>query len=368
MSHRPFTIHIDEAVLDDLRERLTNTRWAPSMRGSGWDNGVDVDHLAELVDAWAHDYSWREQESELNRLTQVMVDVDGDDLHAVHLRSDREDAPAVVLLHGWPDSFYRFARVAPLLREHYHVVAPSLPGFGFTTLAARTNAEAADAVAQAMVELGYGRYAVVGGDVGAGVASELARRHPGRVTSLYLTEVGYPTGQEDLSTFSPAEADFAQFIQTWWYAEGAYAMLQSSKPYVASVAHNDSPAGLLSWIVSFLNTGAQDHDVEATVGGRDALLTLATITWVTQSAGTMAEVYRLEAATQWSQAGPPTRIETLTALTIYARDAQFPREWAERTHHIKRYQHIEEGGHLAPLEIPETYAADVIRALHELGS
>jgi pimeloyl-ACP methyl ester carboxylesterase len=367
MSQRPFTINIDQSVLDDLHHRLVNARWSPAMRGSGWDNGVDIEYLVELVDAWARGYSWRQHETELNQLNQVMIELDGGDLHAVHLRHDREDAPVVVLLHGWPDSFYRFAQVAPLLREHYHVVAPSLPGFGFTTMAPRTNAGAADAVASAMAELGYDRYAVAGGDIGAGVASELARRHPDRVTSLYLTEVGYPTGQEDVSTFSPAEADFAQFIQRWWYAEGAYAMLQSSKPYVASVAHNDSPAGLLSWIVSFLNTGAEDHDVEAAVGGRDALLTLATITWVTQTAGTMAECYRLEAATQWSQTAPPARIETPTALTVYARDAQFPREWAERTHHIQRYQHTDRGGHLAPLEIPEIYAADLLQALEELG-
>lgn len=170
MSPTPFTIDIDQTLLDDLQDRLTRTRWAPSMRTPGWDNGVDVTVLEPLVEHWAGAYSWREQEAALNSLDQVLVDVEGGALHAVHLGHPDDEAPALLLLHGWPDSFHRYTRVAPLLAERFHVVVPSLPGFGFSTVPAHDSAGSADLVAAAMADLGRVRG-------GPGRRARRARRH-----------------------------------------------------------------------------------------------------------------------------------------------------------------------------------------------
>jgi pimeloyl-ACP methyl ester carboxylesterase len=365
----PFVIDIKQALLDDLADRLERARIAPAAQGLTWSAGVSAEYLAGLLHYWRTSYDWRAAEAELNRRNQVLVDVEGTTIHAVHERSQSADAQPVLLLHGWPDSFVRYHRVVPLLSDRYHVVVPSLPGYGFSDPAPVDGRRAADLMAGLMRELGYERFAVAGGDVGAGVASNLARRHPGSVTSLYVTEVGYPTGQEDFSTLSAAETEFANFIQQWWFQEGGYAVLQSTKPYAVAAGLNDSPVALAAWILSFLNTGAHDNDVEATVGGRDALLTMMMIPWLTQTSVTAALGYQLEAAAAWDPSAQPAgMVQTPTALTVYRRDAQFPREWAERSHNVQRYTRMDVGGHLAPMEVPEVYAADLLDWLDHPGA
>src|SRR5512133_3571219 len=189
----PGFLPVPNAVLDDLRMRLHNTRWSGAVEGQGWARGVDLDYLRRLVDYWRSGFDWRAQESVLGRFTHEQVQVSGLSLHQIHERAAEENALAVVLLHGWPDSFLRYTKVLPLL-DNFHRVVPSLPGFGFSERPATpgwNSSRMADAIADLMTANGYERFVVSGGDGGASVAEQLARRHADRLIALHLTDVPY---------------------------------------------------------------------------------------------------------------------------------------------------------------------------------
>jgi len=187
-----YRIAVGQPVLDDLRARIAATRWAPAIAGAGWDRGTDIDYLHALAARWL-EYDWRAHEAELNELDHVRIEVDGFGLHAVHQRAADPGAVPLLLLHGWPDSFLRYRRVLPLLRD-FHVVVPSLPGYGFSDKPAApgySTRRFAELVAGLMTALGYDRFIASGGDIGGGVADWLAHRHADRLLGLHLTDVPY---------------------------------------------------------------------------------------------------------------------------------------------------------------------------------
>jgi pimeloyl-ACP methyl ester carboxylesterase len=371
MNAHPFTIAIPQADLDDLHARLARTRWTDDVEGAGWGYGVDLAYLKELVGYWQHSYDWRTHEAALNRLPQFIATVDGVAIHFVHARSANPNATPLLLTHGWPDSFHRFHKIIPMLadpqahggtaEDAFDVIVPSIPGFGFSERRAMTSSAVADLWARLMAEtLGYERFAAAGGDIGSGVTMELALRHPERVSAIHVTDVGYPSGQEENPPLSAAEQQFAGFVQNWWFAEGAYAMLHMTKPQSLAVGLNDSPAGLLAWILSFVNTGAEANQAEAAFGGRDALLTNATIYWVTQTIGSSVRMYAEDARATWSGASQPAgRSSAPAGIALFPREAAFPREWAERSVNVQRFAAMPRGGHFAPLEEPELFVQEV---------
>jgi pimeloyl-ACP methyl ester carboxylesterase len=270
----PYTIAVPDAVLDDLRERLGRTRWPAAVDGVGWDRGTDPAYLRELVAYWGDGFDWRRQEVALNELPHVRTG----GLHAVHQRSADPDALPLLLVHGWPDSFLRYAKVLPLLTG-FHVVVPSLPGFGFsdppTRPGAATRPAMAERLAELMTELGYERFAVSGGDIGSATAEALALLHPDRVVGLHLTDVPLRHLLTlDPAELSPAEQDYVAVAQDWTRREGGYLVMQSTKPMTAAYGLTDSPAGLAGWIVEKLRAWSGDF---ATAFTRDEVLTHVTL-------------------------------------------------------------------------------------------
>lgn len=363
----PFRIDVPQADVDDLNARLACTRWPEEMPGAGWTMGTDLQVLKSLIHDWQTRYDWREQEAALNELPQYTADVDGVTIHLVHARSPREDATPLLLTHGWPDSFARFRKVIPLLtdptahggraEDAFHVVVPSIPGFGFSQKVVKTSAEVADLWHTLMTDvLGYGRFMAAGGDIGGPLTLALARQHPQSLVGIHVTDVGYPTGQEP--DLSPAEQEFAQFIQGWWFSQGAYAMVQGTKPQSVGVGLDDSPAGLAAWLVSMVATGAQDNDIDAAFGGRDDLLTNLTLYWLTRTATSAARTYWADAQGAWGQGAPP-RSTVPTAFALFPREAPTPREWVERHTTVVRYTTLPRGGHFAALEEPELFVNDL---------
>jgi pimeloyl-ACP methyl ester carboxylesterase len=370
MAIRPFSISVPQSTLDDLRERLARTRWPAE--AEGWGYGTNVSYLKELVAYWQGGYDWRAHEAELNRFSQFTADVDGVSIHFIHERGSGPNPTPLLLTHGWPDSFYRFHKIIPLLthperyggraEDSFDVIVPSIPGFGFSERRAMSSGAVADLWARLMTEvLGYQRFVAAGGDIGSGVTKALALQHPALVGAIHLTDVGYPTGQEDNPPLSVEEQQFAAFIQGWWFSEGAYSMLQMTKPQSLAVSLHDSPAGWAAWTLSFVQTGAQDDQVEAAFGGRDALLTNLMIYWVTETAGSAARMYLEDARAGWSQEGPQalTRSQAPAGIALFPREAQFPREWAERSVNVQRFVTMPRGGHFAALEEPELFVQEL---------
>jgi pimeloyl-ACP methyl ester carboxylesterase len=378
MKTQPFQINIPQDVLDDLHTRLKRTRWPDEVEGAGWSMGTNLAYMKDLVDYWLSGYDWRENEAKLNALPQFKADVDGVNIHFVHAKGEGKNPTPIILTHGWPDSFYRFHKIIPMLtnpeqyggsdEDSFDVIVPSVPGFGFSERKTMTSSGVADLWAQLMTGLGYKRFAAAGGDVGSGVTLALSKQYPERITGIHLTDVGYPTGQEE--NLSKSEQEFAQFIQGWWFSEGAYAMLQSTKPQTIAFGLNDSPVGLAAWILSFVSTGAGadslDNGVEGAFGGRDELLTNIMLYWVTQTAGSSARIYQADAQAAWgggdtgqSDTGQKERSDVPAAFALFPREAQTPREWVARQANLQRYTKMPKGGHFAALEEPELFVQDL---------
>lgn len=358
-----FKVSVSQQVLDDLKSRLQNTRWPGEAEGSGWHFGTSEAYLKELVQYWLTSYDWRKQEAELNKYPQYIADVNGVRVHFQYIKGKGNNAKPLILTHGWPDSYYRFHKLIPLLTEgeqSFDLVIPSIPGFGFSGKTAITSEAVADLWKELMTgNLGYDKFYAAGGDVGMSVTKALASKYPDVVSGVHFTDVGYPMGQEDPATMSEAEKQFAQFVQQWWYSEGAYAMVHATKPQSLAYGLNDSPSGLAAWILSFGNAGASPEILEAAFGGRDALLTNIMIYWTTQTIATSMRMYKADAIAQWSGAQPLQKSNVPAGVALFPREAQFPKEWAERFVNVVSFRKMDEGGHFAALEVPDVFAAEL---------
>lgn len=366
---QPFRIDVPQATLDDLRRRLAETRWPDEVAGAGWDYGADIGYLKALAAYWEHGFDWRAQEAALNRLAQFQADVGGLPLHYVHERGQGPDPLPIVLLHGWPSTFWQMTRIVPLLADParyggdaadaFDVVVPSLPGYGFSGRPAERGvgvARVAEMLAELLADrLGYRRVALRGSDLGAGVAQQLALSHPELVVGLHLSGTNPYVGPvpDDLT---PAEQRFIADAQRWGREEMAYAMEQATKPQTLACGLNDSPAGLAAWIVEkFRRWSDCDGDVERRFS-KDDLLTNLTIYWATETIGSSVRLYyeSVRNPGRWA------RVEVPTAILMSTKDMfPTPREWAERTYHVTRWTEASRGGHFLEWEEPELVSEDV---------
>lgn len=363
----PYLIEVPDDVLDDLRARLGRSRWPSAVEGAGWDRGTDIGYLRELTGYWRDGFDWRVHEAELNALPHVRVEVGGFGVHAVHQRSQDEDAPALLLLHGWPDSFLRYRKVLPLLGD-FHLVVPSLPGYGFSdkpTRAGWSSERFADVMAGLMTELGYERFLVSGGDVGSGVAEGLGVRHAGRLTGLHLTDVPYwHLFTVDPSELSEPEQAYLQAGQQWQMREGAYGLLQATKPMTAAYGLSDSPVGLAGWIVEKLRSWS---DCDGQIDRRfsmDDVLVHVTLYWVTNTIGSSFGVYY----ERDERAQGSGRVEVPAGATIFPHDiVPAPRQFGERFFAIRHWSELPRGGHFGALEEPQLFADDLHTFAASLG-
>lgn len=376
MSAQPFDVNVPQETLDDLRERLARTRWPGEVSGAGWDYGTNLAYIKELVNYWQDGFDWREQECAINKFSHFRADIDGFGLHFIHERGKGPNSLPILLTHGWPDSFFRMHKIIPLLtdpashggnaEDAFDVVAPSLPGYGFSdrpTEKGMNEQRIAGLFAKLMTEpLGYERFAAHGGDVGSGVTEMLARAHAALLAGIHLTDVPYwhlfAVMPDDLSE---AEREYLEAGKRWQMEEGAYAMLQATKPQTLAYGLNDSPAGLAAWIVEkFRSWSDCDGDVEKRFT-KDELLTNITIYWATETINSSFLPYY--EAQHHSQNDAGARVEVPTGVAIFPKDiVPAPRDYGERIFDIRRWTEMPRGGHFAAMEEPELLAEN-IRAL-----
>ena len=369
-----FRVHVEEAVLEDLRGRLEGTRLPDQIPGSGWRYGTDVAYMRELVRYWRTAYDWRAHEAQLNALPHFKAEVDGIDLHYVHVRSKEPGALPLVMTHGWPGSVYEFMDViGPLTdpaahggdaADAFHLVLPSMPGYAFSS-APRSPGMGVDSVAgvvaKLMDRLGYERYGAQGGDWGSAVAAWLARDHPDRVVGIHLNMVGGgpPQGLDDPEAGIP-DWELRRHTERseWWRGENAYGNIQGTKPLTLAYALNDSPAGLAAWIVEKFRAWSDcGGDVERSFT-KDQLLTNIMLYWVT---GSMPSAVRLYYESRRS-GRRPDRVEVPTAVAVFPGEIFFsPRKWVETRYNVAQWTEMPRGGHFAAMEEPELFVEDVAK-------
>lgn len=349
-----FSLDLATADLDDLRERLGRTRRPPRVE-HGWERGTSTGALDAVLAHWAGPFDWRRQEARLNRLDHVRVDVDGLGIHAV--RAGTPGATPLLLIHGWPDGFFRFEKAIPLLAERFELVIPSIPGYGFSdrptdpTGPARTG----DLLVGLMAALGHDRFGVHGGDIGSTIGEQLTLRHPGRVLGLHLGDIPFHRPRALPSAdATDDDREWMARLAAWEQTEGAYARLQRTKPQTLAVALEDSPAGLAAWLLEKYQTWSDGDALE--VYSLDELCTVLTLYWVTRTAGSSVHYY-------YDNAHAPLETAfcaTPTAVAQFPRDLlPAPRSTAERWFNVARWTEFARGGHFGPWEQPQLWAQDV---------
>jgi pimeloyl-ACP methyl ester carboxylesterase len=366
----PFRIDIPQDRLDDLRRRLEVTNWPAPLPGDDWSTGVPTGWLRDLVDHWHTGYDWRAAEAWLNAYPQFTTVIDGQRIHFLHVRSPHPDAFPLVLTHGWPGSVAEFLDlIGPLTEpddpaDAFHVVIPSLPGFGFsgpTTDAGWGTDRIARAWAELMRRLGYERYGAQGGDIGATVSPQLGRVAPDRVAGVHVNGgpgplPPLPLSDEDLASLSDLERDRVARIQAFMREEFGYIAIQSTRPQTLAYGLTDSPVGQLGWLMDKFREWTHPREaLPDEIIDRDWLLTNAMIYWLTGTAGSAAYVgYAQESA--WGAPKPNSGVPT--AAIVFAHDVGI-RRYAETENTITRWTDVDRGGHFAALEEPEALTNDI---------
>jgi pimeloyl-ACP methyl ester carboxylesterase len=371
----PFRIAIPDADLADLRDRLARTRWPQQIPGTGWERGVPADYLRELADYWRATYDWRAWEERLNAYPQFTTIIDGQTIHFLHVQSPEPGATPLILTHGWPGSVVEFLdTIGPLTdpRAHggdpadaFHVVIPSLPGFGFSMPVSGpgwNTGRIAHAWAELMRRLGYERYGAQGGDYGAFVAPELGRAAPDNVIGVHVNAATYgfiPFGEvpeEEQATFTDAEKARLARLNNYMQEGNGYFQIQATRPQTLAYALNDSPVGQLAWITEkFKEWTFPTGDLPEAAVARDHLLTNVSLYWFTGTGATSAHIYYESMHSGTWHESPAT---TPTGVAAFAEDVAI-RRYAEYGNNIVHWSDFARGGHFAALEAPDLLVGDI---------
>jgi epoxide hydrolase len=362
-SIEPFRVDVDDAVLDDLRERLGHARLPDEIPGSGWDYGASIDEVRALAEHWRDGYDWRVAEAELNGFDQYVTEIDGVGIHFVHARSAQPDALPVLLAHGWPGSIVEFLDVIPRLTDGgFHVVAPSLPGYGFSDPPRESGwdiARVARAFVGLMDRLGYARYGAQGGDWGAQVTTRMATLDPEHCVGLHLNMPIAGPPAEEVALTEEEQADLAVMAR-FQREDAAYAAVQGAHPQTIGIALDDSPVGLLAWIAQRFRDWSDCDGVLERSFSRDRLLTNVMLYWVTRSFTSSARLY-WETMHSGVLGEPLEHVDVPTGVARFPKEEilRFPRSWVERRYHVTHWTDMPRGGHFAAMEEPELFADDV---------
>lgn len=370
---RPFEINVTEEEIADLKRRLRATRMPDQIADTTWEYGTDSAYLAELLAYWQDDFDWKKQESELNQFDQFMTEIDGLDMHFIHQRSKNPDAIPLMIVHGWPGSVAEFTKIIGPLRDpvahggdiadSYHVIAPSLPGFGFSEKPSESGyspEKFGHILAGLMERLGYEEYAIAGGDWGAIINRNIANNYPERLLGLHSNMVlaGPPADAAQREDVPEAESSLREARTAYMQNEVGYQKIQRTKPQSLGYGLNDSPAGLAAWIVEkFHGWSDMPQGADGYLDNhfsKDELLTNISIYWFTETITSSARIYYESSKTPVAK--PIEYIDVPTGVAIYPAEIYItPRSWVAAAYDLRHYSLMEEGGHFAALEQPASY-------------
>jgi epoxide hydrolase len=367
---RPFRIAVDEAMLRDLKDRLDRTRWPGELPDVGWDYGVPLGYLQQLARYWRWEYDWRVHEARLNSFSQFTTEIDGANVHFIHVRSPEPDALPLLITHGWPGSVVEFLNVfGPLTdpasgaadpRDAFHVVAPSIPGFAFS---GPTNERGwdvkriASAWATLMSRLGYDRYGAQGGDWGSRISWELGRLDAEHVAGVHVNML-VPADPPGTAGLTADEQELLELRARFQAELSGYMKIQSTRPQTLAYGLTDSPVGQLGWIMEKFMEWSDSITAPEDAIDRDHLLTNVMVYWLTATAGSSARIYYEHARS--GTYGPFPETSTPTGVAVFAADVTKPlRRFAEGAYNIVHWSEFDHGGHFAAMERPDEFVHDV---------
>lgn len=371
----PYEIAVGQDVLDDLSARLARTRWPRGPKGSTWEYGTDLRYLKELCSYWRDDFDWPAQEAALNTFHHYRVPIDGLGIHFIQEHGEGAGAMPILLTHGFPDSFARFLKVIPLLTAadpdgfSFDVVVPSIPGYGFSNMPSEAGLtfRIGGLWKLLMVDaLGYPRFAAHGGDWGSSITEQLLHSDSDHLFGAHLTDVPFAHMFQKPDDATAAERKYLTKMEDFQKKDGAYAMIQGTRPSTLAPGLNDSPAGLASWLVEKFRAWSDcDGDVEKRFT-KDELIVHVMIYWATGTIGSSFLPYydaanagsmrwMAEKAKEWIGPKPAP-----AAFAMFPKDlVPAPREWAQRFFDVRRWTEMKRGGHFAAMEEPELLADDI---------
>ena len=367
---KPFRVHTDEWMLDDLKRRLINTRWTDEVSNSGWSNGTSLPYMKELVSYWAGGYNWRKTESEINALPNFMAGIDGYDIHFIHVKGKGRKSIPLLITHGWPGSFLEMLKLIPLLTADaclsFDLVIPSVVGFGFSQRVSEPGCNSwliVDLWKKLMAELGYEKFGVQGGDIGAGISTRLALKYPEHITGVHLNFISgsYAPYLAKGESLTEGEEDYKKIVLDWSDEEGAYGHLQRTRPATLSFGLNDSPAGLCAWIIEKFRRWSDCNGNPESIFTRDELLSNITLYWITQTISSAVRLYREDRLIPL-KFGIDEFVKPPVAVARFPRELPMPpRSYVERGFNVQQWTEMSFGGHFAAMEQPVLLAEDIIK-------
>lgn len=373
-----FEVEVANETIEDLKRRLANVRWPDQLPDAGWDYGTEMGYLQDVCEYWREDYDWDAFESRLNAFDQYLTTIDGQRIHFYHVRSPEPDATPLLLSHGWPGSVAEFLEVlGPLAdpaahggesADAFHVVAPSLPGFGFSGPTGDRGwgiRRMSDALATLMDRLGYTAFVAQGGDWGGLISADLGARYPERIAAIHanMLFVRPSTIEDAFERLDEAGQRDVEATQEFRETETGYQEIQSTKPQTVAYGLTDSPVGLAAWIIEKFRTWADGDDPDA-VFGRDRLLDNLSVYWLTGTIGPSMRVYY---ETDLEETVPEA-VDVPTGHARYPGEIyKIPRVWAEAVYDVRHWAEQPEGGHFAAMEVPELFVEDLRTFRREVG-
>ncbi|HET6768619.1 MAG TPA: epoxide hydrolase [Chitinophagaceae bacterium] len=371
-----FKCQIAQPAIDNLKSRISQTRWTDEIKGSGWQYGADLSYIKELADYWVDKFDWRKVENEINQYPNYIAEIDGVKIHFLHIKGKGKIAVPLIITHGWPGSFLEMTKLIPLLTTNpefsFDLIIPSVIGFGFSQKINSPGCNIwfiADLWAKLITELGYKKVLAQGGDFGAGISTALALKHADRLLGLHLNYIhsSYFPFLSQTESLTDEEIEFQKNADHWYVTEGAYAHQHRTKPLTLSFSLNDSPIGLCAWIVEkFYGWSDCNGDIES-VFTKDELLANISLYWFTETIHSSIRLYN-ESIKKPLRFLENDFIDIPVGIAKFHKEEPFPpRKFIERGYNVQHWTDIPKGGHFAAMEQPTLLATDIITFAKKLS-
>ncbi|WP_430425320.1 epoxide hydrolase family protein [Maribacter litoralis] len=364
-----YKVDIPQFEIDALKARIKNTRWPDELDNSEWQYGTNLSYLKKLSKYWAFDFNWRKVENQINFYPNFIATIGDSKIHFLHIKSEKKNAVPLLITHGWPGSFLEMLKIIPYLNSSdelaFHLVIPSVYGFGFSGKPKEEGSEYgfnANLWHQLMQELGYVKYGVQGGDIGAGISIKLAQYYPNNVVGLHLNYISgsFEPYLKEEEKLRKEIREYKDYLKEWSATEGAYEQMHSTKPLTLAYGLNDSPIGLCAWIIEkFQAWSDNDGDIENCFT-KDEILANVSLYWFTQTIHSSIRMYR-EISTAPLKFKENDYVQVPVAFAKFPKEIPTPpREYIEKGLNIVHWSELPKGGHFAALEQPALLASDII--------